>query len=97
MGTAFQNDPVLRLIDPDEMPDSFVLMSDDQQRWRGRLYLKYLWGFHNKAYAWVNALTEDEAEYRPGIDATDDETIFAMMGGNATELKMETGEGLQNS
>jgi hypothetical protein len=86
MGTAYLTDPLLQTIDVDEMPTTFINMDDDQQRWRGRLYLKYLWGFHDKAFAWVNALTDDEAEYRPGVDATDDETIFAMMRGYATEI-----------
>jgi hypothetical protein len=97
MGTAYLTDPVLKLIDPEEMPDSFILLSDEEQRWRGRVYLMVLWLYHHKAYSWSAALTDGPpatTEWRRIAEATPDERILASMRGYAAEVTVETGQGL---
>ena len=100
MGTAYLTDPVLRLIDPEEMPNSFLVLSDEEQHWRGRLYLIILWGVHHKPYAWIHALQPGPpttTEYRAGVEAYPDELHLAKMRGYAAEIAVETGEGLERA
>lgn len=89
MGTLYQTDPILRLIPEDGMPDSFKLMSDDEQRWRGRYFLLSYWATHHTAYAWALALAEPAETGRTVVAGIQDEQILAAMRGMDAELREE--------
>jgi hypothetical protein len=94
---AYLTDPVLGVIDPEEMPSSFMALPDDEQRWRGRLYLVVLWGSHHKPYSWWAALDvnpEDEADLRRSMEEMPDEVFLGHWRAMLAEIAVETGKGL---
>lgn len=87
MGTLYQTDPILRLIQTDGIPAAFVAMDDDEQRWRGRYFLMSWWASHDVAYSWTIALAEPESEGKPFVATVDDEQILAAMRGYDAEMR----------
>jgi hypothetical protein len=97
MGSAVWTDPVLQLIRADELPEIFLLLPDDEQRWRGRLFLAVLWASHSVAFSWWTAFGDDAettTELRPIMEETPDELFIARAHGLRAELAVETGVGL---
>ena len=79
MGTAYRTDPLLRVIDPEEMPYSFLALTDEEQRWRGRLFIAVFWMSHHKAYSWTAALSAEPVvatEWRQVIEHTPDSVLL---------------------
>jgi hypothetical protein len=71
---------LLRTIDPEEIPAAFVALPDEEQRWRGRLYLMVWWASRDKPYSWDAALIQDPAyehEWRAIVQETPDELLLA--------------------
>jgi hypothetical protein len=56
-----RDDPVLALLpDDDDLPDSFRLMPQQEQAWRGRLMLMTWLVTDDETYAWSVALADSE-------------------------------------
>jgi hypothetical protein len=97
VGSAYRSDPVLRLIEPDELLPGFLALPDAEQCWRGRLYLAALWSTHHVPFAWWIALCADEDAthgYRALIEATPDALLVARTRALRAELALVTGRGL---
>ena len=86
MGTLYKTDPLLRLIPEEEMPGSFVGLSDAEQRWRGRLYLMMFSMSGHAPHAWFVALSREPdhtKDMKALVAATPDEKIIAALRGQA--------------
>lgn len=82
MGTLYRTDPVLRLIDHESMPDSFRLLPDEEQRWRGRFFLMARAVSGSTAYAWAMALADGEphnTDAKATVDGIPDDRLLAGM------------------
>jgi len=56
-----RDDPLLALLpDDDDLPDSFRLLPQEEQAWRGRLMLMTWLVTGDETYAWLVALADSE-------------------------------------
>ena len=58
---AYTDDPVLRLLP--EPPASFLVLPDEEQRWRGRLFIAMYGAGYPIDYAWWFVLWTNNAEW----------------------------------
>jgi hypothetical protein len=78
VGDAYLTDPVLRFIDPEGMPASFVALPNDEQIWRGRLFMAVWWLVRFEPLAWTMALEdEDGTDRRQWMLGTPDEVFIS--------------------
>jgi hypothetical protein len=88
---------VLRLIEPSELVASFVELPDEEQAWRGRLFLAMLWLTHDIPMSWWYALADEASlpsDYRAMMTAFPDELIVTRVHGLRAGQALETGVGL---
>jgi len=92
MGTAYLTDPLLRLLDPEGMPRSFIALPDDEQMWRGRAFIMNYWDTHHAAYSWWVSLKRDTPEAEAGFKAfamsVSNDYLAACLRGVAAEQRM---------
>lgn len=97
VGTAFTSDPVLKAIDPEIMPLAYQRLPDDEQMWRGRLFMAIYWMSHDLPYSWSGAMVTDPeflGDWRTIIEQTPDELLLARYRAAGAEIAVETGQGL---
>lgn len=88
MGTAYQTDPLLRLIPTDGIPASFTILSDAEQRWRGRMFLATWVLTGHEAYSWGIALADDpDGSSKATMAGVDDGALMAGLRGAETERR----------
>lgn len=80
-------DPVLRLIPTEGMPDSFRVMPEEEQAWRGRYFLMTWVLSHHTAYAWSIALAEPEETGKATVAGIEDDAILAGLRGVDAEAR----------
>ena len=75
----FRTDPVLRLL-PAQVPDTFLLLSAEEQAWRGRYFLMaWVLNGQNVEHAWWAALADDpdhNREAKAAVENSFDEAII---------------------
>jgi hypothetical protein len=98
MGDAWQTDPILKTtLDVDAIPAAFLALPDDEQMWRGRLFLAVYWMSHSMAYSWSAALTNTEpylSDWRAIILDAPDELLVTRFRAAQAEIAVETGAGI---
>jgi hypothetical protein len=82
MGTLYKTDPLLRLIPEEEMPGAFINATDEEQAWRGRLFLMMYSMHGNAPHAWFVALSTDPdhvREMKPFVASIPDSDIVGAL------------------
>jgi hypothetical protein len=64
MGDLYQTDPLLRLIPREGFPLAFYTLPDEEQRWRGRVYLMLYSLTGHASHAWWLAMNTDADSVR---------------------------------
>ena len=64
MGTLYKTDPLLRLIPKEGFPLTFYTLPNEEQQWRGRVYLMMYSLTGHASHAWWLAMNTDPDSVR---------------------------------